>query len=79
MGGIELQAVDEEKDIGVLVHKSLKPGRNCEKAANMAGAVLKQLTKNFYFGIGTSSKILYMRYVRPHLEFASRAWSQWLE
>ena len=36
MGGIELQEVDEEKDIGILIHKNLKPSRHCKKAADMA-------------------------------------------
>ena len=45
MEGTELQEVAEEKDIGILIHQSLKPTKHCKKAADMAGAVLKQITK----------------------------------
>ena len=38
MEGLKLQVVNEEKDIGILVHKSLKPTRQCKKAADIAGA-----------------------------------------
>ena len=62
MGGIELQEVDEEKDIGILIHKNLKPSRHCKKAADMAGAVLKQITKNFHFRDKTVFKKLYIQY-----------------
>ena len=79
MGGIELQEVDEEKDIGILIHKNLKPSRHCKKAADMAGAVLKQITKNFHFRDKTVFKKLFIQYVQPHMEFASPVWSPWLE
>jgi hypothetical protein len=41
MNGTELKEIDEETDVGVLVHKSLKPSRQCEKAANSTNAVLR--------------------------------------
>ena len=43
MEGQELQVVEEEKDIGVIVHKTLKPSRQCEAAANTATRVLAQI------------------------------------
>ena len=79
MNGQELQTVEEEKDIGVLVTNSLKPTKHCQKAANMGQAVLKQLAKNFHYRDRYTFKKLYIQYVRPHLEFASPAWSPWLE
>ena len=68
-----------EKDIGILVHQSLKPTKHCKAAADMAGAVLKQITKNFHFRDKNIFKKLYIQYVRPHMEFASPVWSPWLE
>ena len=79
MEGIELQEVTEEKDIGILVHQSLRPSKHCKKAADMAGAVLKQITKNFHFRDRNIFKKLYVQYVRPHVDFASPVWSPWLE
>ena len=69
--------VEEEKDIGVTVHKSLKPAKHCRKAAGIAGAVLRQLTRNFHYRDRYVFKKLYVQYVRPHLEFASPAWNPW--
>ena len=45
----------------------------------MAGAVLKQITKNFHFRDKTVFLKLYIQYERPHIEFASPVWSPWLE
>ena len=45
----------------------------------MAGAVLRQITKNFHFRDRNIFKKLYVQYVRPHVEFASPVWSPWLE
>ena len=79
MGGVKLETVEEEKDIGVVIHNSLKPSRHCKKVADTASAVLRQLTKNFHFRDRHVFKKLYIQYVRPHLEFASPAWSPWNE
>ena len=79
MAGQQLAEVDEEKDIGVTVHRSLKPSKHCRKAAGIAGAVLRQLARNFHYRDKNIFKKLYVQYVRPHLEFASPAWSPWLK
>jgi hypothetical protein len=77
INGQELCTVEEEKDIGVLVHNSLKPAKHCEKAANMAGAVLRQIQRNFHYRDRKVFVNLYKTYVLPHLEFASPAWAPW--
>jgi hypothetical protein len=77
MEGEELKSVEEEIDIGVVIHNSLKPGRQCERAANTAGAVLKLLQRNFHYRDRKVFMMLYKRYVRPHLEFSAPAWSPW--
>ena len=74
MAGTKLKVVEEEKeskDIGVTIHKSLKPSAHCKRVADTANAVLRQLTKNFHFGDRHVFKKLYVQYVRPHVEFAS--------
>ncbi len=78
INGEELQETEEEKDIGVIVHKSLKPTKQCQKAAATAGIVLRQITKNFHYRDKKVFKKLYCQYVRPHLEFSTPAWSPWL-
>ena len=60
-------------DVGVIVHKSLKPSKQCQVAANTAAAVLRQITKNFHYRDRRYFVKLYCQYVRPHLEFAVSA------
>ena len=69
--------VEEEKDIGILIQKNLKPSKHCKKAADIASAVLRQLARNFHYRDKNMFKKLYIQYVRPHLEFAAPAWSAW--
>ena len=77
INGEELQEAEEEKDIGVVVHKTLKPSKQCQKASATAGAVLRQITRNFHYRDKITFKNLYCQYVRPHLEFSTAAWSPW--
>ena len=80
MAGQKLKVVEEEKDIGVIVHSSLKPNRHCKKITDTAKAVLlRQLTQNFHYRDRNIFKKLYVQYVRLHLEFSSPAWSPWNE
>jgi Reverse transcriptase (RNA-dependent DNA polymerase) len=79
MNGVRLAAVEEEKDVGVIVHKSLKPARQCEKAAATATGILMQLAKNFHYRDKQIFARLYTQYVRPHVEFATPVWSPWLQ
>jgi hypothetical protein len=78
-GGVVLEAVDEEKDIGVKVHKSLKPSSQCLQAAAKANRVLGQIAKSFKYREKSVWIHLYTTYVRHHLEFAGQAWSPWLK
>ena len=77
MRGIRLATTSEERDIGVLVHDSLKPTRQCAEAARRARGVLTQITKAFHYRNKFTFVNLYKQYVRPHLEFSVPAWSPW--
>jgi hypothetical protein len=78
MQGTKLATIDEERDVGVIIHKSLKPSRQCQKAAATGMGVLYQLKNNFHFRDRHVFVKLFKQYVRPHLEFATPAWSPWL-
>jgi hypothetical protein len=78
MNGVKLGTTEEEKDVGVYVNPTLKPSNHCKRAADKARAVLNQITKNFHYRDKHTFLRLYKQYVRPHLEFASPAWSPWL-
>jgi predicted YcjX-like family ATPase len=79
INGTKLKAVDDVTDVGVIVHDSLKPAKQCQKAANTAGAVLRTIKQNFHYRDKRVFVQLFNQYVRPHLEFAAPAWSPWLE
>jgi hypothetical protein len=79
MSGIKLKVVEDETDVGVIMHNDLKPAKQCQKAAKTAAAVLKTVQRNFHFRDKLVFVRLYKQYVRPHLEFAVPAWSPWLE
>ncbi len=79
MRGTKLCTTEEENDLGVAVTKNLKPSAQCSKAAGRAKAVLGQIRRNFHYRDRHTFLRLYKQYVRPHLEFASPAWSPWLQ
>ena len=70
---------EEERDIGVMISRNLKPSSQCLKAARTAQTVLSQISRAFHYRDRHIFVKLYVQYVRPHLEFASPAWSPWLE
>jgi hypothetical protein len=73
MKGQQLEVTEEEKDIGVIMSKNLKPSAQCAKAARTAQTVLSQVSRSFHFRDRHIFVKLYVQYVRPHLEFASPA------
>lgn len=77
MNGVKVCTTEEEKDVGVMVTKNLKPSLQCSKAAGRATAVLNQIRRNFHYRDRFTFLRLYKQYVRPHLEFAVPAWSPW--
>ena len=79
MGGQPLAKTDLERDIGVLVNSNLKPSDQCNKAAKTANAVLGLLARGFHYRDRKTFVKLYKLYVRPHLEFATTAWSPWTQ
>ena len=79
MGGTVLESTEAERDIGVLVSSSMKPTKQCQKAAQTASSVLGEITRAFHYRDRKTFVKLYKQYVRPHLEFAVTAWSPWTE
>lgn len=79
MNGTQLVPTEQEKDLGVIMNRKLKPGAQCAKAARTAQTVLSQITRAFHFRDKTTFLQLYKTYVRPHLEFSAQAWSPWQE
>ena len=77
--GVVLKTSVEEKDVGVIVHNSLKPSEMCAKAASKANKVLGQMSRAIHFRDRSTWIKLYKTYVRCHLEYCIQAWSPWTQ
>ena len=77
--GAVLESVVEEKDVGVMVHNTLKPSAQCAKAAKKANQVLGQMARAFHYRDKDTWIKLYKTYVRCHQEYAVQAWSPWTQ
>ena len=70
-----MEATDEEKDVGVMITKTLKPSVQCAKAVKKANQVLGQMARSITYRDKYTFLRLYKVYVRPHLQYCSSAWS----
>ena len=77
MHGKQLVTTKMVKDIGVLVCRNLKPGKQCAKAARTAHGVLTQVLRALRCRDRTVLPMIFAQYVRPHLPFAIQAWAPW--
>ena len=75
--GVVLNASTEEKDVGVIIHNSLKPAKQCAKAASKANQILGQMMRAFHYRDKYTWIRLYKTYVRCHLEYSVQAWNPW--
>ena len=66
--GTVLDPSDMEKDLGVLIHNSLKPSEQCAAAVKKANMVLGQMVRSFTYRHKDTWLNLYRMRVRPHLE-----------
>ena len=70
-----LESTSLERDLGVMVSKTLTVKRQVEHAASRANRVLGMFKKTFSFRDKDVWRQLYVTYVRPHLEYATQVWS----
>ena len=73
--GAILEETIVEKDVGVLVHNTLKSKAQCAKAAKKANQVLGQMSRALHFRDKETFVGLYVQYCRPHLEYAVQSWN----
>ena len=79
INGHPLLAVEEEKDLGVLITSSCHPSKQVSAAALKGNQVLGQLMRAFTYRDRHTFIKLYKQYVRPHLEYCVQSWSPWLQ
>jgi len=78
LNGNKLQEVTEQKDLGIIVTKDLKPSVQCSKAAAKAMQVLGIIKRNFILTDAEDFRLLFNGFVRPHLEYCVTVWSLYL-
>jgi hypothetical protein len=74
-----IQAVREEKDLGIFVSEDLKWSLQCGKVASKAMMALGLIKRTFPCLNKELFLTLYSTYVRPHMEFCVQAWSPYLQ
>ena len=79
LNGEKVEAVKEEKDLGVYIEDNMKPTKQCAAAAKAANFALGQIQRGFHYRKKANLVPLYKTFVRPRLEHAVAAWSPWLE
>ena len=72
-GGPEILAVEQEKDLGVLISRDLKPDKMVSKQVQKAHVKLSQFNSTFIYRGKTWMK-LYNTYVKPSMMFSCEAW-----
>ncbi|MBN3307225.1 GTD2A protein, partial [Amia calva] len=75
MGGIELDEVMHEKDLGVYVDASLSPSKQCGEAIKKSNRMLGYIVKSVEFKTREVMLRLYNALVRPHLEYCVQFWA----
>ena len=77
-GQVTLDEINEEKDLGVWLDRSMMSSLQCNKAAGKAMSALAAIRKTFTFFDRESFKIVYKVYIRPHMEYCVQAWNPYL-
>ena len=75
MNNIQLPSVSEETDVGVLIHTSLKPSKQCANLCSQANGVLGTISRSFHYRDHQVFLNLYKTHVRCLLKYCSPAWS----
>ncbi len=76
---IQIQQVQEERDLGVIFQSDLKFGTHISKCVNKANSILGLVKRSFTFMDKEMFLTLHKSLIRPHLEYATAVWSPHLQ
>jgi len=80
LGDKSIRADEEEKDLGVIIHQSLKSTNQCVTAAKSANKTLGMISGTFENKDTRIMLKLYQSLVRPKLvEYCAQAWRPYLK
>ena len=75
MDAIQIQAVHEEKDLGVIVSDDLKWDKQCVAVVKKTNKLLRMIKRNFIDRSIATILALYKSLIRPHLEYCIQVWN----
>ena len=75
MSNVPLASAENEKDLGVVVSKDLKPSKHCTEAVKNANKLVGFIGRTFEFKSEKVILTLYNSLVRPQLEYCVQFWS----
>ena len=79
MGGKELNSVEQERDLGVIIHQNGKSSAQCSVASMKANQVLGMIKRNIKWkNMGVMAR-LYKALVKPRIEYCVQVWHPNLE
>src|SRR6218665_2860989 len=79
MGGKVLKVSDEERDLGVIMHRSAKPSRQCAEASKKVNSTLGMIRRTTVTRDKGTILRLYKSLVRQQLEYCIQVWSPHLK
>ncbi len=79
LNGKLLRSVSHQRGLGVIVDETLKPNRQCAKAAKNANSIMRAIKASFIDITPALFHKLYGAFIRPHLEYSFQAWRPWLK
>ena len=79
LGGLELEHVFEEKDLGVTIDSKLNFEEHISSKVTKANALVGLIRRSFSFLNGTLFKLLFVSHLRSHLEYCQPVWSPYLK
>ncbi len=74
LNGEPLRSISHQRDYGVIVDETLKPHRQCAKAAKSANLIMRAIKASFMNITPTFFDKLYGTFIRPHLEYSFQDW-----
>ena len=64
-----------ERGLGIMISSDLKWANQTTKATNTAKAIISQLRNSFMYFDAELVRLLYVSFIRPHLEYAIPVWN----
>ena len=73
--GVTLEAIEEEKDLGVLTCANMKWNQQIKSCIGKANSMIAWVTRNLILRELGVMRNVYKTIIRPHLEYCAQLWS----